>query len=844
LALEGLRQRYPAAPSIELLMSSHHWRISRRAILAAVTLLSAWQCVAAGTQITQPTSPPAASPMARGVHPRLFFEQSELPALRNRIARHYRGEFQDFVGLLNDPSRLSRRQRAIEPFWGSMNYAFVAALDPRAMAELGFSFDSSLDTSEEFCARAMTYVHARLPEMAAGKGNQGHSALATGYPTASYFPVAATYDWCYPHLSDSDRKAVVDTFVIVHKRWSGVNLLTAHGRSSMLANNQSSADVHDTLGILAFYKDPYPGAETQAELYRTFHAVWFDRMLTELNHFYGAGTFWHEGNGGYLADALVNIGIPVAMFSSALGTNYFATTPFFSRFGEFVVGNLKPHAPLFFERWGVIGGGISGMACKGPQVISGMLRRANHPNAGLTKWVNENVPERGQSCDHQTGDFGGPWANAVLYWFIYGDREVKAVSPTAAQLPTSLKLGLGEYVLKSSHEADASQVIVWANPWEMYGHRPETSGGHFTLHKFGNLILSAANAKSGEGVIEAGGNLFRNVIGLLREDRPTMQWDRSDSFDPFWEARGIRQIRHTGKSLAAEIGGDQYDYVAYDSSLSWSPSRADVSQREFLYLRGPLDKEFLVVFDRMNVRTPATDKKVWKIWVPSDPTRESANLVSMTNKHPDLRSDQFASPATHGKFFLKTLEPEDAQIAFRGGPGREFQSGDGSGATPWGAPPMTQAIREYLGWGRIEVQPRAAREYDLFLNVIQFGDADSLSQMAPVTRVQSVDGTMTGSHIAEPANEWVTLFASRPVDGGVSAIQYRVQTAGRESRHLLLNVARSKAFFVSAGSDGSVAVTLQPAPNAVSVTSSDQGVLYFVLSQGVVRPGSRPTAGS
>jgi hypothetical protein len=156
---------------------------------------------------------------------------------------------------------------------------------------------------------------------------------------------------------------------------------------------------------------------------------------------------------------------------------------------------------------------------------------------------------------------------------------------------------------------------------------------------------------------------------------------------------------------------------------------------------------------------------------------------------------------------------------------------------------MTQAIREYLGWGRIELQPGAAREYDVFLNVIQFGDADSLAQMAPVTRVQSVDGTMVGSHIAEPANEWVTLFSNRPVDGGVQTIRYRFAPAGRESRHLLMNVARAKAFFVSASGDGSVAVTLQPSPDAVSVTSTDQGVLYFVLSQGVVRPGPRPAAG-
>jgi hypothetical protein len=140
------------------------------------------------------------------------------------------------------------------------------------------------------------------------------------------------------------------------------------------------------------------------------------------------------------------------------------------------------------------------------------------------------------------------------------------------------------------------------------------------------------------------------------------------------------------------------------------------------------------------------------------------------------------------------------------------------------------------------VQPKAAREYDVFLNVIQFGDARSLTQMAPVTRVQSADGTMIGSHVAEPTNEWVTLFANRLVDGGVQTIRYRFPAVGRESHHLLLNMARAKTFFVSATADGSVLVAPQPVPNAVSLTSNDQGVLYFVLSQGAVRPGPRPPA--
>ncbi|RPH61392.1 MAG: hypothetical protein EHM89_07335 [Acidobacteria bacterium] len=101
---------------------------------------------------------------------------------------------------------------------------------------------------------------------------------------------------------------------------------------------------------------------------------------------------------------------------------------------------------------------------------------------------------------------------------------------------------------------------------------------------------------------------------------------------------------------------------------------------------------------------------------------------------------------------------------------------------------------------------------------------------------------MIGSHIAEPTNEWVTLFANRPVDNGVATLRYQFSAAGRESRHLLMNLARAKTFFVSASADGSVAVTSQPVPNAVSVTSTDQGVLYFVLSQGAVRPGPRPPA--
>jgi hypothetical protein len=68
-------------------------------------------------------APPPGSPIARGEHPRLFLTASELPVLRNRIAKYYRGEFQDFVNLLNDPGSKVKGED-----WGALNYAFVALL--------------------------------------------------------------------------------------------------------------------------------------------------------------------------------------------------------------------------------------------------------------------------------------------------------------------------------------------------------------------------------------------------------------------------------------------------------------------------------------------------------------------------------------------------------------------------------------------------------------------------------------------------------------------------------------------------------------------------------------------
>jgi hypothetical protein len=622
----------------------------------------------------------------------------------------------------------------------------------------------------------------------------------------------------------------------------------------MLGNDPASNDVEDILGVIAFSGDSYPDAGIQKELLTAFKSIWLDRYLVELNYFYGKGTGWHEGSGGYFSRAVVTLSLPVAMFSPALGVDYIATTPFFSRYPVFVEANTRPHSLLgrpFYDRWGTISEGISGPNCKSLMLNAGMLRRSGHRNAALAKWSIENTA---RDCERELIGYGGTWSNAVLYWFLFGHRDIVPKSPSALEIPTSVELGLGQHVMRSGYTSAASQVIFYAQELTMYGHdSPEY--GTFTLHKFGNLIVQAGNTKSGEGVLLTGtaipsrGSVFENVVSLHKgASDPGLGFPGGRQVDPFFGARGIRRIGKAGTITASTLNGPGFDYVGYDNLPMWTPATASVSQREFVYLHGPADKEFLVVLDRFHAANPSTDEKIWKIWVPTQPEfvggttttprpgawiSSDSGMIKLTNRVDGLKGKEFESAPTHGRFFMKTLLPRDPVISFLGGPGMEFQSGDGDGTTPWGTPPMTQAEREYLGWGRVEVRPSVRQAYDVFLNVIQFGDAQTLAAMAPIERIDSANGALTGAHISDAANQWVVMLARNASDRyDIREATYGFTAIGARSRHLLVNMARDTTFYITVSSSGAetrVAITTQPGGGA-RVVSNDQGALSFEVN--------------
>lgn len=816
----------------------------------------------------QAATPPSASPMARREHPRVLFTSADLEGLRARIATHYRSEFQSFINLVTAPN-LTGSLAAVEAPWGAFNNAFLAVLGPAEMQARGFSYSASRDTPTEYCRTAMDYARQLLPRLATA-AQQPNETLQMGFPEPFYFPVLATYDWCYAHLSTADRQSIVDAYIAAYNvKYRGQNPLTLQINSmKMLANNRGANALEDIMGVVAFWGDAYPSTSQQQEMYDAFHAVWYDRQFLELQRYYPNASGWHEDSGGYFQVSFTSLSLAAAFMQTALADSPTTSIPFFSGFAPFVLGNIKPHSlsgsgcvggrcPVYLERWGTMSGGIDGFSCKNSIINSGLLRIGKHANAGLTKWLTTSAATEFEGCTTTVTRYGGPWTNAVLFWFILGDRDITERSPATASLAKTLKLGLGEYTMKSGYGATDSQVTFWAPSYKMYGHS-SFEIGHFSIHKFGDLLLTAANSKSGDAVLSTGkNNVFRNTIGIRKGNDPLLEYDGRVA-DPLFEARGLNDVTLAG-DVTAELIANDVAYVRYDGSLSWAPATASAWHRSFVRVFGPPDHEYVVVLDRVN--TPnAANTKIWKAWVPVQPqfvdgtvtqpragkwSSSNATTLSITNAQGGLVTPNFESAPTHGRLFMRMLSPSTFQVTLQGGPGKEFQSANDDGTTPWGTPTMTDAMRAYLGWGRIEVVPQTAQPYDVFLSVMQFGDSQTLSSMAPTARINAADGRMIGAHLRDQLAQWVMMFAQHPDHvGQLQSTSYAFASSTPLSHHLVTDLTPSVSLFIATTTSGGVTtVTISPnsVPGAPSLTSSPDGVLRFSLDGArVIGPPQAP----
>jgi hypothetical protein len=808
-------------------------------LLVIVTTLLLWLSASIGHAAV----PPGNSPIAKGEHPRLFLTVNDLVTLRTLLATTYATKFQSFITELDSKFDTSASSKSDwERRWGGINYAFLGLMDPQAT----MSNFSSAHTKTAYCQKAVEYAKTLLPDISANT-HENHNNLVVATDGPIYLPPTIVYDWCNNLISSSDKLSLVQAFIN--------NYQHRQNPKRLLIDNQDTMKFHNALPVLAFYNDTLAGAyagktyaEWQTEMYNWFHDIWVNQYVDTVNYFYKAAG-GHEGP-SYGANAYVNGVFAIGAISSALDRDYFVDMPYFSTYPLYLLASTKPlmeEGIYYNNRWGDIGSGKSKFSCQSSHLSIGTLKKFLPDLASLQKWHLQRIPH----CSDYP-NYGGQWANAVFYSFLWGHQEVSPKSPAQLGIDLAQKLGQGKFVFRTGYEDISDTMIAfWATDFVIQpGGHSHHHISHFTLDKFGNLILKPGNAKSpsSEKLENDDGALFHNVVGIHdpNDSNDTyMNYDKQtkDSIDDLYTSPHYQPGGNNNKGIitASDIHNKNgYDYVSYDFSIAWL-NKAVLSQREFVYIHGNTNKEFLIILDRIITSSPNYEKN-WHIWVPSQPvfsngypTQQRTGKWVSTDTNMMMVTNNYTGNDSHGRIFLKTLSPVSHKTTAIGGPPNHyFEDTKGNLVPDRGIVyPLTAEQENRLGWGRIEIQPSTAQNEDTFLNVIQFGEANSLPDMSSSVRINSEGSNMIGAHIGDNSNQWIIMFTKNSDEiSQVNFTKYTFNTLSITSKHLLFNmIPLTKYYIKSSISTAGIIVIVDIVPDAesMSVNSNNQGVLRFDL---------------
>ncbi len=697
--------------------------------------------------------PPAGSPMALHQHPRLFLTGDQLAPTRDYINDWYSTEFQQFVdemdsvydGLLSSTERAERISNAI-------NFSFLYLIDPGQMS--GYNFGHS---REEYRQRALAdgISIANDHDLREGHGSGSISSLGGG--GFVNLGIAVVYDWLYPTLTLSEKQTLADGMI-----WRFDNRdSNSNPDERIQLSNHELAFNHVASGGLATWGDPLGAAYEQKaqEMLNHYRDMFISRTFDVSTYVMEGSSSWGEGQNYYFLSYHL-IAWMASAAGPATGTNWFEECSFLHYHVWSMFYRLNPYpyeGENYFARSDVVDFaetqniGVTRMVSH----AVGALKNDDPDMAAMGKWYIDNF---GVSMDSD------PRLYSVIYYFLNGYKDVQAKSPDELNMPKMVRLGLGETVMRSDFSQDATSITFWAPKIFLTAHA-HYDNASFTIDKFGPLALDAGNGKSGDGILpksnSTSATIYHNVLGVYHPD------DLYSGFNGMWQFLDVSSSFDDPDDDGFQEGGDNhvgtvsgmdhvdqlYSYVNYDYTRSYKgDGRVTQARRQLLYLRAPdesnpADQEFVLINDRMNTANTSFEKR-WLLHVGFEPelTDGSWNSVSdgwwestdgSTVKITNTFSDY------HGRMFMKVLFPESHKLMKIGGDGHWFDDADGRDMSDGGVYDDLGAA--WCGSYRIETRPLNNDTYHNMLHIIQVGDANTLQQMAPVTRLSG--GNFVGAFV-------------------------------------------------------------------------------------------------
>ena len=667
--------------------------------------------------IAQDYTPPAGSPLARKIHPRIFVAADDVPALRQRILSLYKSEFQAYVNALDQafstkPS--SKPDNFI--FMDAKNYSFLYLLDPNQMQDINFGH-----TREQYGRKAFEHGAA-----AAGMSRgDSHSSSKLESSSGAYhgLAIAVVYDWTFPLLSIDEKHTLADGLIHLYN----IRDSDSDPGVKQKLSNKISGYIHGgCAGALAFWGDNLGnGYESKArEMMNFFNAVFLERSLKTGDHIF-EGPAWSEGASYYFL-GMTNVSFMTGAASSAIGRNLYYETDFLRQNVLYILYNalpLKLRDNYYLSRHDtnsiqeVIDNNISRLIA----ISAGILRTHDPEMSGLAKWM---LREGGMGHDISQFKYYDIRLDDLFSRFIWGYKDVVSKSPSALELPLTKRLGLGQTVMKSSFDRENSTHIIFWTPKYWYSPHAHKDLSSFTIYKHGSLALDSGNGKGGEDMPRGEKTrepVFHNILGLYDPEKSEdgynyMDFDFSgeSSADHFNDQEfSWNGNNHIGKLLAFDSSTD-YDYVDYDYTRAYDESRTDLARRRLLYLHGNDNNEFVIIHDLVDTKL----EKRFLLHTAFEPIIND-NVVQVTNNF----------DRAQGRMFVKFLLPKNKQILKVGGDGKWFVDAD------W---KVIDSRGPYVDWGaywtgsyRFEIRSQENE----FLTVMQIGNSKALTSMSEVQNV-------------------------------------------------------------------------------------------------------------
>ena len=753
------------------------------------------------------------SPLALKMHPRLFlipdsYRSSNpnaygisLSEMRQKLNTDYKTEFQTFISVMdteytNAASGKVRRDMVND----ATNFAFLYILDPSMLSQAPYNFtfaysqaDYGAKAKEHLLEIASNVIGFNGLPYSGGWADVVH-LVDRGHITVS---MSMVYDWIFPILSLAEKQTVADAFIDSYNN----RVVNFAGRDYFPRTNNGTISImqNGTLGALAMWGDAIDnGGSTHYidNLNTLLDAVkhdWIERVFDWMNYIGEGSSNWAEGplyNGasyGDFARVFHLMGTPLN-YDYYSNSSYFVDRPLWTLFNIHPSKNSQSQTVWYhFDDDDPSGYFLGCKSCYYGLASfynsAGTLYQSHPDSASLAKWIKD---DSGYSLSSSiSSSHNDVRYYYLLSYFMWGDKTAQSKSPSQLNIPLSKKLGHGQYVMKTGFETpDDSQIVFWAPKYFEQQSHAHIDFASFTISKYGNLAVQRSVAKkfSGGNLHQTARSMFYNTIGVYKPGevhydnynlmgyRTNYDASAKHLTDPAYQTGGAN---HVGDVIAEDLEASNYDYVNYDYSRAWDSTKVDYANRQFVYLRsqGGANDEYVVVLDRVNAVDPNYTK--YYLLHSSFAPSITADTIEITNN--------WAANSSHGKLFNKILLPTNYQINQIS----DWQDADGN--IIHSAAGLTDEERNYRGSVTVQIESTAVQNHETYLNVMQLGDANTLTSMTPVVRIDA--GSMVGAVLDDPTVARVVLFSSDQHGAAVGNVSYTVGAlVATLEKHLLLGM--------------------------------------------------------